>query len=426
MSSFDKDFAHYYRKARDNDHSQSEAFEYAANREFKRAYYKAGLEDDEPTQAQIVDDILFEYQAAHKKVGYDKAVSKALRFLDSWVDNEVKRIEKEKKNVRKHEEKTTYRPQARSEAQSDQALKEAATTHLDWLYSSQEIHQDGFPRVTLLAEMLTKYKTYTDQGRSHPEAWSKTQSWAKSEVTQRSKHDAFDTMNDLRDALPRGSRFEEDLREQKVQAQNQPHIRVPPMPEGKGKHAFPKPAHAAQNSFPFPKQHATFESRGPSGQKPSTGFRNVEERVPSGSAWGTPPSSSHDSFLYEQPEDFKYPHFKSSQYRRSPPGYSTNRPKPAQERRLSANHVPRPSTPPLDPYASLGFTSHNVTDAKIKKVYRKLALQYHPDKLGHLSEEEKKAASAKFTEIANAYEILGDADNRKKYYEFGVLPEVGQ
>jgi curved DNA-binding protein len=50
----------------------------------------------------------------------------------------------------------------------------------------------------------------------------------------------------------------------------------------------------------------------------------------------------------------------------------------------------------------------------IKKAFRKLARQYHPDVA-----KDKKAAEEKFKEINEAYEVLGDPANRKKYDELG-------
>lgn len=44
--------------------------------------------------------------------------------------------------------------------------------------------------------------------------------------------------------------------------------------------------------------------------------------------------------------------------------------------------------------------------AEIKAAYRKLSMQYHPDKVGHLGDEFKKVAEEKMKEINNAYEYL--------------------
>jgi molecular chaperone DnaJ len=62
-----------------------------------------------------------------------------------------------------------------------------------------------------------------------------------------------------------------------------------------------------------------------------------------------------------------------------------------------------------DYYADLGVPK-NASDAEIKKAYRKLAQQHHPDtKQGDPSAEER------FKEISSAYDVLGDPEKRKAY-----------
>lgn len=67
-----------------------------------------------------------------------------------------------------------------------------------------------------------------------------------------------------------------------------------------------------------------------------------------------------------------------------------------------------------DYYATLGLTK-TASDADIKRAYRKLARQYHPD----LNPADKKA-EARFKEINEANEVLGDPDKRRKYDELGA------
>jgi curved DNA-binding protein len=67
-----------------------------------------------------------------------------------------------------------------------------------------------------------------------------------------------------------------------------------------------------------------------------------------------------------------------------------------------------------DYYESLGVP-RNATEADIKKAFRKLARQYHPDVA-----KNKKQAEEKFKEINEAYEVLGDPAKRKKYDELGA------
>lgn len=46
------------------------------------------------------------------------------------------------------------------------------------------------------------------------------------------------------------------------------------------------------------------------------------------------------------------------------------------------------------------------TDAEVKKAFRKMALKYHPDKLGDLGPEVEQAAREKFTKVQEAYEAV--------------------
>jgi curved DNA-binding protein len=66
-----------------------------------------------------------------------------------------------------------------------------------------------------------------------------------------------------------------------------------------------------------------------------------------------------------------------------------------------------------DYYEVLGVP-RTASDEEIKRAFRKLARQYHPDVA-----KDKKAAETKFKEINEAYEVLGDPAKRKKYDELG-------
>ncbi|MCX7842684.1 MAG: molecular chaperone DnaJ [Clostridia bacterium] len=66
-----------------------------------------------------------------------------------------------------------------------------------------------------------------------------------------------------------------------------------------------------------------------------------------------------------------------------------------------------------DYYEVLGV-GRNASDAEIKKAYRKLAKQYHPD-----VNPGDKAAEARFKEVNEAYEVLSDQQKRSKYDQFG-------
>lgn len=66
-----------------------------------------------------------------------------------------------------------------------------------------------------------------------------------------------------------------------------------------------------------------------------------------------------------------------------------------------------------DFYEILGVSKSASAD-EIKKAYRKVAMQYHPDR-----NPGDKAAEEKFKEAAEAYEILSDTDKKAKYDRFG-------
>jgi hypothetical protein len=66
-----------------------------------------------------------------------------------------------------------------------------------------------------------------------------------------------------------------------------------------------------------------------------------------------------------------------------------------------------------DYYEILGINK-NVSDAEIKKAYRRAALKYHPDRNPH-----NPNVAALFREAAEAYEVLSDPESRKLYDQYG-------
>ena len=78
--------------------------------------------------------------------------------------------------------------------------------------------------------------------------------------------------------------------------------------------------------------------------------------------------------------------------------------------------------PKKDYYETLGV-SKDAREAEIKKAYRKLAKQYPPD-----ANPDNPAATERFKEIAEAYDVLSDPGKRRKYDQvrrFGGLGGFG-
>ena len=77
--------------------------------------------------------------------------------------------------------------------------------------------------------------------------------------------------------------------------------------------------------------------------------------------------------------------------------------------------------PPAKDYYKILGVKKGDDDAAIKKAYRKLAREYHPDK-----NPDDPNAEARFKEVQEAYDILSDPKKRRQYDMFGQNPFGGQ
>ena len=75
-----------------------------------------------------------------------------------------------------------------------------------------------------------------------------------------------------------------------------------------------------------------------------------------------------------------------------------------------------------DYYEVLGV-ERNASQEDLRKAYRKLAMEWHPDR--HQGDA-KETAEAKFKQISEAHEVLSDPDKRKRYDQFGEHWKHGQ
>lgn len=89
------------------------------------------------------------------------------------------------------------------------------------------------------------------------------------------------------------------------------------------------------------------------------------------------------------------------------------------QRELSKGKTPRMPRRDKDLYGVLGVTS-DASDAEIKQAYRKQALAHHPDKHQGEGEDAIIAAEKQFKAIGEAYAVLSDTEQKRRYDAEGI------
>jgi curved DNA-binding protein len=92
-----------------------------------------------------------------------------------------------------------------------------------------------------------------------------------------------------------------------------------------------------------------------------------------------------------------------------------------QEDKAGHGAVGKSKNPMAKDYYKILGVPRDATNEQIKKAYRKLAMQYHPDR----NPEKEQWANEKFKEINEAYGVLGDPGKRRQYDQFGTVGNIG-
>ncbi len=69
----------------------------------------------------------------------------------------------------------------------------------------------------------------------------------------------------------------------------------------------------------------------------------------------------------------------------------------------------------MEDYYKILEVQDTASPAEIKKAYRKLALQWHPDRYANMGQEAMAYAEERFKIVARAYEVLSDSEKRLAY-----------
>tara|TARA_R110002003_G_scaffold9_42_gene796 strand:- start:7557 stop:8705 length:1149 start_codon:yes stop_codon:yes gene_type:complete len=256
------------------------------------------------------------------------------------------------------------------------AFKDPASEYLDSICGTYRSKDKQLARAALISKMIVQYKECIAQGKSHEEAWSMMRIWTQKQVEvltpacESSPNDSNEKTNAA--SATSSKQYASGV----ASASNQP---------------------ASDQEYEY-------------AQPDKSEYHQAEKYK----------YSQPKEYKYSKPDPYKYWTSDGYTFRRTPP---SNTCKPVNTSKSTNDSNPLDSSErPFNPYAILGFPTDAATSDEIKRVYRKLALQYHPDKTRHLNDEEKAAANARFTALANAYEVLTDKAKKLYYDTYQKMP----
>jgi hypothetical protein len=292
------------------------------------------------------------------------------------------------------------------------AVSDPAGEYLDSICGAYQSKGNQLVRAALLSKMILQYKECTAEGKSHEESWSMMRTWTQKQV---------EVLNPACESSPEDSNDKTRAASASTSKQYANGVASASVQSGSDEHR-PSKYHEPKEYEHFqPDKYEYHEAAKYKHSQP----KEYKYHQPKEYEYSHPDKfeyhqaekykySQSKGFKYSQPNSYKYWTSEGYTFRRTPPS-TTSKP-------VNTSKSTTVSERPFNPYTILGFPTDAATSDEIKRVYRKLALQYHPDKTRHLDGGEKAAANARFTALANAYEVLTDKAKRLYYDTYQKMP----
>jgi predicted RNase H-like HicB family nuclease len=354
-----RDFHYYYKKAQQGGSLEEDAFVYAANK-YLNDQTTRPFQDDDIARNVLIADMQRHYLRNCRKI---KSPEDAWAKIKRWLPEGIRAV------------KILV-----------DAFKDPASEYLDSICGTYRSKDKQLARAALISKMIVQYKECTAQGKSHEEAWSMMRTWTQKQV---------EALTPARESPPNDSNERTSAASASTSKQYANGV-------------------ASASVQPDSDEHRPSEYRQPKEYEYSHPDKSEDHQAEKYKY------SQPKEYMYHKPDPYKHWTSEGYTFRRTPP---SNTCKPVNTSKSTNDSKPSDlNQPPFNPYTILGFPTDAATSDEIKRVYRKLALQYHPDKTRHLNGEERAAANAGFTALANAYEVLTDKAKRLYYDTYRQMP----